>query len=92
VGDYSHFVSGQKFTGANLSVRRYFVAQQQLGLLSSKFAAKSFAYFHVVAVNVTLVCGIDCFVCQDEFFVNNPLDVNENYEHALDFAIHLSRI
>jgi hypothetical protein len=27
--------------------------------------------------------------CQDEFFVNNPLDVKENYKHALDFALHL---
>jgi hypothetical protein len=26
-------------------------------------------------------------VCQDEFFVNNPLDVKENDEHALDFAL-----
>jgi hypothetical protein len=25
------------------------------------------------------------------FFVNNPLDVKENDEHALDFALHLSR-
>jgi hypothetical protein len=24
--------------------------------------------------------------------VNNPLDVQENYEHALDFALHLSRL
>jgi hypothetical protein len=23
--------------------------------------------------------------CQTKFFVNNPLDVKENYEHALDF-------
>jgi hypothetical protein len=29
--------------------------------------------------------------CQDELFVNNPLDVKENYEHALDFTFHLSR-
>jgi hypothetical protein len=28
--------------------------------------------------------------CQDEFFVNNPLDVKENDEHALGFALHLS--
>jgi hypothetical protein len=30
-------------------------------------------------------------VCQDEFFVNSHLDVEENYEHALGFALHLSR-
>jgi hypothetical protein len=27
------------------------------------------------------------FACQDEFFVNNPIDVKDNYEHALDFAL-----
>jgi hypothetical protein len=30
--------------------------------------------------------------CQDEFFVNIPNDVKENDEHALDFALHLSRL
>jgi hypothetical protein len=34
---------------------------------------------------------MDCFACQDECFVNNPLDVKEDDEHALDFALHLSR-
>jgi hypothetical protein len=29
----------------------------------------------------------DCLACQNELFVNNPLDVNENDEHALDFAL-----
>jgi hypothetical protein len=28
--------------------------------------------------------------CQDELFVNNRLDIKENYEHALDFAFYLS--
>jgi hypothetical protein len=28
---------------------------------------------------------------QGEFLVNNPLDVKENDEHALDFPLHLSR-
>jgi hypothetical protein len=28
--------------------------------------------------------------CQEEFFVNNPLDVSENYEYALDFTLHVS--
>jgi hypothetical protein len=28
--------------------------------------------------------------CQGEFFVNNRFDVKENYEHALEFALHLS--
>jgi hypothetical protein len=26
----------------------------------------------------------NCLVCQAVLFVNNPLDVKENYEHALD--------
>jgi hypothetical protein len=30
--------------------------------------------------------------CQDEFFVNNPLDVKENYEPALEFVLHLTRL
>jgi hypothetical protein len=30
--------------------------------------------------------------CQGELFVNNPLDVKENDEHALDFAFHLSHL
>jgi hypothetical protein len=30
-------------------------------------------------------------VCQGEFFVNNPVDVKENDEHAFDFALRLSR-
>jgi hypothetical protein len=44
--------------------------------------------FHAVAVKV--VCGIDCLVCQDEFSVNNLLDVKENWGRAFDFALHMS--
>jgi hypothetical protein len=29
--------------------------------------------------------------CQDEFFVNNPLDAKENDGQAVDFVLHLSR-
>jgi hypothetical protein len=29
--------------------------------------------------------GIDRLACQDEFFVNDPLDVKKDYEYALDF-------
>jgi hypothetical protein len=63
---------------------------------ASSFVAKVwgevFAHFHSVAIKVTVVCGIDCLACQDEFFVNNPLDAEENDEHALNFALHLSRL
>jgi hypothetical protein len=51
----------------------------------AKVRGEVFAHFHALAVNVTVVCGIDCLACQDEFFVNNPLDVKGNYEHALHF-------
>jgi hypothetical protein len=45
----------------------------------------SLAHFRAVAVNHhSTVCRIDCLACQDEFFVNNFLDVKENDEHALD--------
>jgi hypothetical protein len=29
--------------------------------------------------------------CQDEFLVKNLLNIKENYDHALDFEINLSR-
>jgi hypothetical protein len=38
------------------------------------------------------VYGIDCLASQDEFFVNNIFDVKENDEHALDFALNMSRL
>jgi hypothetical protein len=36
--------------------------------------------------------GINRLVCQDEFFVNNPLDMKENDEHAHEFALDLPRL
>jgi hypothetical protein len=59
--------------------------------LSPKFE-KSSHIFTQSPQNFTIVCGIDCLACQDEFLLNNPLDVKENDEHALDFALHLSRL
>jgi hypothetical protein len=62
---------------------------------ASSFAAKVrgefFAHVHAVAVNVTVGCGIDHLACQEELFVNNPLDAKENDEHAFTFALNLSR-
>jgi hypothetical protein len=63
----------------------------------AKFQGEVFANFRAVAVKVTVLCGIDCLACQDEFFVNSPLDIKENAEkgndeNALDFSIHLSRL
>jgi hypothetical protein len=65
------------------------------GIASSFFAkllGEVFAHFHAVGVVCTVVWGIDCLACQDESFVNNPLGIKANYEHAYDFALHLSRI
>jgi hypothetical protein len=57
---------------------------QQPVLFSPKFWIKS--YFHAG----TVVCRIDCLACQDELFVASPLDVKENDERTLDFALHIS--
>jgi hypothetical protein len=57
-----------------------------------KVLGEAFA-LHAVAVkrHITIVYGIDCLACHDEFFENNPLQVvKENDEHV-DFALRLSR-
>jgi hypothetical protein len=47
---------------------------------ASSFVAKVrdevFSHFHAVAVKVTVVCRINCFGSQVEFFVNNPFVVD----------------
>jgi hypothetical protein len=88
VGDNSHVVFGQKFPGEKGSVGRCVVMMQQPILLPSKSSNISRSH----RKKITVVCRIDSLVCQDEFFVNNPLDVKENDEHALGFVIHLSRL
>jgi hypothetical protein len=35
-----------------------------------------------------VVCRFNSFVCQDKFFVNNPIDVKENDKHTLDSGLH----
>jgi hypothetical protein len=52
---------------------------QQPVLLLPKFRVK---YFHSV-IKVTVVFGIACLACQDEFYMNIPLDVREDDEHAV---------
>jgi hypothetical protein len=55
----------------------------------AEIRGEAFAQFHAVAVERhTVSCGTDCLACQDDFIY----DVKENYEHALDFALHLSRL
>jgi hypothetical protein len=58
---------------------------QQPVLLSPKFGVKSKHIFTQSPHNTTAVCGIDCLACQDEFFMNSPLDFKENDEHVLAF-------
>jgi hypothetical protein len=29
-------------------------------------------HFYAVVINVTVVSGIDCLACKEEFFMNNP--------------------
>jgi hypothetical protein len=60
---------------------------------ASPFVAKVSSHIFMQSPqNVTVVCGIDCLACQNEFFVNNTLDAKENDEHTLDFALHLPRL
>jgi hypothetical protein len=49
-----------------------------------KFGAKSSHICTQSLQNVTVVCRTDCLACQDEFFVNNPLDVKG------PLSVHLS--
>jgi hypothetical protein len=65
---------------------------QQPDPLLPKFWAKSFHIFRHSPQNATVVCGIDCMACQDELFVNNPIDVKDNDEHTLDFGPHPFRL
>jgi hypothetical protein len=53
----------------------------------AKVRGEVFAHFHAATIKVAVVCTIGCLAYQDKLFVNNPLDVKENYEHALDFAL-----
>jgi hypothetical protein len=89
--DVCHVILRNKFSVEKGSMSWCFVMMQQAVLLSPKFGAKSWPVFMQSPQNVTAVCGIDCLDFENEcFFVNNPFDVKENYEHALDFVLHLS--
>jgi hypothetical protein len=83
---------GKKFPGEKGSVRQCGVVMQQPILLSPKFGEKSSHILMQLLQNLTTVCEIDCLACQDEFFVNDPLDVKENDEHAHGFALHISHL
>jgi hypothetical protein len=57
---------------------------------TSSVGAESAHIFTQLPHNVTAACGIHCLACQDEFLMDNPLNVKENDEHALDFALRRS--
>jgi hypothetical protein len=56
-----------------------------------KVRGEVFAHIHAVVVKRHSSMR-NCLACQDEFIVNNLLNVTENDEHALDLALHLSRL
>jgi hypothetical protein len=82
------FVKKKKNPWWKGSVRRCVVMMKQSVLLSLKFEAMFPHIFKQPLWNVTVVWRTGCLGCQDEFFVSNPLDVNE---HAFDSVLHLSR-
>jgi hypothetical protein len=51
-----------------------------------------FAYFYAVAVKCHISNRNWLFDLSRRIFMNNPLDVKENCKHALDYALHLSRL
>jgi hypothetical protein len=89
-GEDSHALFGQKLCDEKGSVIQCVVMIQQ-PIFSQNFCAKSSHIFTHSLQNVTKVIEIKCLACQDEFVVNISLDIKENYEYALEFALHLSR-
>jgi hypothetical protein len=92
MGYDSHVVLGQKFPSEKGNVRWCTIVVQQPLLLWPKFGAKSLHNFTQSLYNVTAVRRIGCLACQDKFFVNSPLNLKENDEHSLNFALQLSHM
>jgi hypothetical protein len=76
----------KKFSAERGSVRRCIAMIQQPVLLSPKFGAKSSHSLTQSSLDVTVICGLEYFSCQDKLFVNNPLDMKDNDEHTLEFV------
>jgi hypothetical protein len=89
VGDNSHVDFGQTFLGEKEVLRWCIVMMQTAGSFVAKVWGKVFAHFNAFTVKHTVVCGTCWLTYQDEFFVNNPIDVKENDEHVLDFDLTL---
>jgi hypothetical protein len=72
----SHVVSGQKSPGEKGSEMVHWRDGPDSSFIAIAWG-RVFVYFHTVAVKFTIEFGIDRLTCQNEFFVNNPLDVKD---------------
>jgi hypothetical protein len=86
-GDDSHIVFGQK-----LKCEMVRCCDATTSTFAAKVRREVFAHFMHSPYNVIVVGGIDCLAFQEEFFVNNLIDVKENDEHSLAFVLHLPRL
>ena len=82
--DNSHVDYGQKCAGEQRSMKWHIVNDAKQFTWSQN-SGHYFPLSHRAVTKVTLDCGIDLVVLWNEFFVDNPLDIKENKEHALDF-------
>jgi hypothetical protein len=89
-GDDSHSVFYQKLLGKDRSVRWGIVMVKQPGLFLPKLGVTSSHVFMQSAQNIVEELKIHSLACWDKFFVQNPFDVKESDNHALDIAFHLS--
>ena len=90
MGDDSNFAFHKNLLREDGSVSWGIVMVKQPGLFSPKFGAKSSHLFTQSPQNVTVEPRVHSLACWDKFFVHNPLDVKESYDHALDIAFRLS--
>jgi hypothetical protein len=73
----------KKNPGDMWRLRRCAIVMQQPVLLSPKFGTKSSHNFTHLPWNVTIVCGINCLACQDNFFVNSSPDLKVGCLHPV---------
>jgi hypothetical protein len=93
VGDDSHVIFGKK----NSLVKKtkcetVRCCDSTASCFVVKVRGEVFSHFHPVAVTSRSSMRNWMFGLPDEFFVNNSFYVKEIYEHALNFAPHLSRL
>jgi hypothetical protein len=86
----SHVICGKAFPSERGSARRALWRNSQFCCLRSW--GRAFWHFHAVTVRGHSSVRNWLFAYQDEFSVNDALYLKGNDEHALEFALHLSRI